>query len=67
MSTMQGMTPQEIKSLRTSLQMTQKELSEKVGVKKNTVACWEIGRMVPSGSATILLRQLQQTVKPIPA
>ena len=36
-----------IKKLRKALDYTQQEFSEKLGVKRNTVAQWEIGRNLP--------------------
>lgn len=37
-----------LKKLRKTLDMTQQEFSDKLGVKRNTVAQWEIGRNDPS-------------------
>lgn len=37
-----------LKKLRKTLDLTQQELADKLGVKRNTVAQWEIGRNEPS-------------------
>lgn len=42
-----------IKSLRKSMGLTQTELGEKVGVKKNAVSKWECGRVEDIPTATI--------------
>lgn len=44
-----------LKQLRKSLNLTQQEFAEKIGVKRNTVATYEIGRSEPSGSAISLI------------
>lgn len=48
-----------IRRLRDSLGMTQEQLAKRLGVNRSAVAQWEIGRTKPSGSAQILLRQIQ--------
>ena len=44
-----------IKELRKALGLTQLEFANKIGVKRNTVATYEIGRSVPSDSALSLI------------
>ena len=44
-----------IKILRKSLGLTQKQLAEKIGVKQNTVAQYEIGRNIPTDMAINLI------------
>jgi DNA-binding transcriptional regulator YiaG len=51
--------PDFVTGLRATLQLTQVELAERVGVSQPTVALWEAGLRRPSGAATILLRQVE--------
>lgn len=44
-----------IKILRKSLGLTQKQFAEKIGVKQNTVAQYEIGRNIPTDMAINLI------------
>ena len=44
-----------IKELRKTLGLTQQEFADKIGVKRNTVATYEMGRSVPSDSAIALI------------
>lgn len=44
-----------IKKIRTTLGLTQQEFAEKIKVKRNTVATYEMGRSVPSDSAIALI------------
>lgn len=44
-----------IKELRKTLGFTQQEFADKIGVKRNTVATYEMGRSVPSDSAISLI------------
>lgn len=44
-----------IKLIRTTLGMTQQEFADKIKVKRNTVATYEMGRSIPSGSAIALI------------
>lgn len=44
-----------MKELRKSLGMTQKEFAEKIGVKQNTVAVYEIGRNPPTDTVVSLI------------
>ena len=63
MKTAMKMTPQEIKSLRDRLGLTAKEFADMVGVSENTVHRWVMGVRHASGSAVLLMRQLEkQTV-----
>lgn len=51
-------TPNEIRSIRQRAELTQAELGKRVGVTRDAVASWEIGRTRPRGPAEILIRQL---------
>ena len=44
-----------IKMLRRALELTQHEFAEKIGVKRNTVATYEMGRSEPSTAAISLI------------
>ena len=44
-----------IKEIRTILGLTQQEFADKIKVKRNTVATYEMGRSVPSDSAIALI------------
>ena len=44
-----------IKALRKALDLTQQEFADKMKVKRNTVATYELGRSVPSDSAIALI------------
>lgn len=44
-----------IKALRRALGLTQQEFADKMKVKRNTVATYELGRSVPSDSAIALI------------
>ena len=44
-----------IKEIRTTLGLTQQEFAEKIKVKRNTVATYEMGRSIPSDSAIALI------------
>lgn len=44
-----------IKELRCCLNLTQQEFAEKIKVKRNTVATYEMGRSIPSDSAIALI------------
>lgn len=44
-----------IKLLRNTLQMTQQEFADRIKVKRNTVATYEMGRSIPSDSAIALI------------
>jgi len=63
-------TPDEIRGIRKRAELTQTELAERLGVTRDAVASWEIGRARPRGPAEILIRQLgaqlDATVSPIP-
>lgn len=49
-------TAQEIKSIRTNIEMTQAVFAQVLGVSKKTVEAWEAGTNVPNGSAMRLLQ-----------
>lgn len=44
-----------IKEIRTVLKLTQQEFADKIKVKRNTVATYEMGRSIPSDSAIALI------------
>lgn len=44
-----------IKLIRTTLGMTQQKFADKIKVKRNTVATYEMGRSIPSDSAIALI------------
>lgn len=44
-----------IKEIRTKLGLTQQEFADKIKVKRNTVATYEMGRSIPSDSAIALI------------
>lgn len=46
-----------IKELRKALRLTQQEFSERIGVKRNTVAQYEIGRNPPNDTVITLIRR----------
>ncbi len=57
------MSPQEIKKLRHTLQLTQQQLADKIGARQHTVARWETGVNQPKGAYAMLLNQLNEKVK----
>ncbi len=57
------MTPQELKEIRSALNLTSEELAEKIGVAGGTVRKWECNLRQPGGAALILLRQLQKQAR----
>ena len=54
-----NISPEEIKSLRHSMNMTQNTFAAAVGVSKKTVEAWEAGTNSPIGVARRLLSMLQ--------
>ena len=46
---------EQIKVLRNELNLTQMKFAEKLGVKRNTVGQWEIGRNIPTDTAISLM------------
>lgn len=44
-----------IKDLRNTLNLTQQEFADKIKIKRNTVATYEMGRSIPSDSAIALI------------
>ncbi len=50
-------TPEEIKRIRQRAGMTQVQFARQMGVTRDAVASWEIGRSRPRGPAEILIRQ----------
>jgi DNA-binding transcriptional regulator YiaG len=57
------MSPQEIKKLRHTLELTQQQLADKIGARQHTVARWETGVNEPKGAYAMLLNQLSEKVK----
>jgi DNA-binding transcriptional regulator YiaG len=57
------MTPQQIRKLRQTLQLTQQQLADRIGARQHTVARWETGVNEPKGAYAMLLRQLSDKVK----
>ena len=53
------MSAADVVQLRENLGLTQVELAERLGVSHVAVHYWETGKRVPSGPASILLKQLQ--------
>ncbi len=51
--------PEEIKNLRNSLEMTQKQFADKLGVKQLTVARWESSERACKGAAAKKIREMQ--------
>lgn len=60
---MNTMKPNEIRQVRKTLGITQRELAERIGVTLNTVGRWECGARVCNGTAATLLRQLAKEAK----
>jgi len=54
------MTPQEIKTLRQSLNLSQTKFGMLVGVAMRTVQDWESGKRNPGGPARMAMERLQQ-------
>jgi DNA-binding transcriptional regulator YiaG len=52
-----------IKRLRKRLGDTQHELGERCGVTRQCVSLWESGERIPSGSAAVILRQLEKSFR----
>ena len=57
------MTGSEIRTLRRSLKLTQREFAKKLGVAQNTVARWETDQVKPSPLAVIRIGELQKKAK----
>ena len=54
--------PDEIKALRKKLPLSQKQFAERLGVKRQTVACWETGRRTPSEKIIAILKKLETQI-----
>ena len=50
--------PEDIRDIRRRAGLNQADFGKRVGVSRDAVASWEIGRSKPGGSAEILIRQL---------
>ncbi len=50
---------EEIRNIRTSLNMTQRMFADIIGVSKKTVEAWEAGTNTPSGAARRMLSMLK--------
>ena len=46
---------QRLKELRKTLNLTQQEFADKLGIKRNTVATYEVGKSNPSDAAVLLI------------
>lgn len=54
------MTAKQVRTIRRRLGLTQIELADLVGVRRNTVTRWELGVMGIRESAAILLKRLDE-------
>lgn len=54
------MKPQEVRDLRSRLDLNQKELAQIVGVTPMAISHWERGNRVPDQRAQAILRKLQE-------
>jgi len=52
-----------IKSIRKSLGLTQKQLAEKTGSKRENIAKYETGKAMPPGDFILRLQQLQPAAR----
>ena len=59
--------PAEVRKVRKTLSLDRSELAAALGVSKDTVKGWEIGKRVPDGPATKLLRYLKTNPGQVPA
>jgi len=57
------MTPQQVKRLRVSLDMTQQEFADYFGVPQSTVGRWEAGLHAPRGLSLRALNELASKTK----
>lgn len=57
------MSPKQIKALRKTLKITQQQLADLVGARRESVARWEIATSRPTGAYLMLLRKLADKVK----
>mgnify|MGYP001607841182 CR=1 FL=1 len=61
------MTPDQFKTIRQALKMSQSQLGRQLGVHRNTIAAWELGqRPIPSAVAQLvplLLTTLHGTIR----
>ena len=57
------MTPNQIRSIRRALALTQEQLAERIGAQRPTVARWETGVNKPQGANLKALKELAQKAK----
>lgn len=53
-----GITPANLRALRKQLDMTQERFARHIGVERNTVARWEMGKHEPQGRPRTVVRGL---------
>lgn len=49
--------PSEIKALRKKLSLNQREFAKQLGVKRQTLACWESGLRTPSNDMQVKIKR----------
>ena len=57
---MESMTASEIRQLRLSLGLTQKEMATRVSVSTQTIKSWELGRRRPVSTAVKVLQAIKE-------
>jgi DNA-binding transcriptional regulator YiaG len=55
---MRAVSPQQIRRIRQSLKLTQKQLADRIGAQRHTVARWETGVNEPKGAYLKALNEL---------
>ena len=56
-------TPSQLRELRETLGLTQREAAEKIGVSRRTWEGWEIGARRPTSAACVLIQLLKSNQK----
>jgi DNA-binding transcriptional regulator YiaG len=56
--------PDEIKALRKKLELSQREFAKQLGVKRQTVACWESSLRTPSKDCQVKINAVVQPLSP---